>query len=142
MAGSGGGSADSGSAAWPRRVVHFLHVHPTKRPVANWAIWGLCLLVVISVASNAGANHKSTGATATVGSGATSTSTVTAAVPTTSPVSPSSTVEATPTTVPAGSSGSYAANSAGVILPNPQRTPGATNSQVNQGDIGSTICLS
>ena len=146
MAGSGGGSAGgstgSGGAASVGRAVHFLHVHPTKRPGANWAIWGVCLLLLIVIAANAGSGNKPAGNTATLGSARTSTSTVTTVAPTTVPAIPSSTVETSPTTTQAEASGGYVMNSAGVVLPNPQRTPGATNPKVTQADIGSTICAS
>lgn len=142
MAGSDGRSSGSGRSAWAGRAAHFLHVHPTKRPGANWAIWAACFLVLIGIASNAGANHKSTDTTATMGPGSTTTSAVTTVAPATLPASPTSTVQTPPATVPAESSGSYIINSAGVVLPNQQRTPGATNAQVTQADIYSTICTS
>jgi hypothetical protein len=40
-----------------------------------------------------------------------------------------------------GSTGALVVNPAGVILPDPRRTPGATNPAVTQADIHATICV-
>ena len=141
MTGSGGGPSSPQRAAWFGRVVGFLGAHPTKRPWANWAIWSVAAILLISVTANAGASHKPSGTTATLGSASSST-TVTTSAPTTLAPSPTTTIESSPSTTPSEATGPVVVNSAGAVLPNPQRTPGATNPQVTQADIGSTICIS
>jgi hypothetical protein len=54
---------------------------------------------------------------------------------------PPRTISPTPAT-PAPIGGGAVVNSAGAILPNPSRTPGAVNPNVTQADIASTICTS
>ena len=141
MTGSGGGPSDPQRAAWFGRALGLLRSHPTKRPWANWVIWSVAAILLISVAANAGASHKPSGTTATLGSGSSST-TVTTSAPTTVAPSPTTTTESSPSTTPSEATGTVVVNSAGAVLPNSQRTPGATNPQVTQADIGSTICTS
>ena len=141
MAGSVGQSGGSTASPWPRRVFDFLHAHPTRRPAANWSLWALCLIVVIAIAAGSSGHSKQNNVTASLGSTATTLAPSTVATSTVPP-STTSTVQTAPITTPAESSGTYVTNSAGVVLPNPQRTPGAVNPQVTQADIGSTICES
>lgn len=127
--------------------------YPTARPnpwqrFRHWPLAGqiasgvVATFVVIGViAAAVGAGQKPQGLTATQGSVPLTTVPVTTAVSSTVPAT-TSTTQPAPVTTPSEASGTDVINSAGVILPNPQRTPGATNPQVTQADIYTTICIS
>ena len=86
-----------------------------------------------------GGSQKPQGLTATQASVPAITAPVSTATSSTVP-SATSTSAPAPTTVPSEISGTDVINSTGVVLPNSQRTPGATNPQVTQANISSTIC--
>jgi hypothetical protein len=105
------------------------------------------LFVISAIAGNASKPAKTTATAA--GSTSTAVPMPTAVKQTTTSVSPTtSATTAAPTTTPQpsttmpASTGPVMVNSAGAILPNPTRTPGATNPDVTQADIHSTICVS
>lgn len=86
--------------------------------------------------------HAST--TVTTGTVASTTTSSSTTVPPTT-TSPSTTVPPTttsPSTTVPPTTTTTVLNSAGAVLPDPRRTPGATNPQVTQADIHSTICVS
>ena len=133
-----------------RRLARFLGTHPSRRRGLNWLLWSAVLVLVIVVAGVAGSTPRTEPAagsatTTPVTPGNTSAAaaqsteaSVTAAVP--SSHQPSTTSRAVP--APAPGTGGEDVTAAGVILPNPRRTPGAVNPAVTQATIGSTICVS
>ena len=120
--------------------------HPFKRAALNWILWAFVAVVAVSVAAGSGSTHgpaKPAAVSATTQVESTSTSaepTTTTAIPTTT--TSSTTVVSQSTTSVAVSTGAEVVNAAGAVLPNPSRTPGATNPQVTQANIDSTICVS
>jgi hypothetical protein len=86
----------------------------------------LATLIVASACTRTAVIPRAAGISATV-----------AAIP--APVLPSARPSAT--AKPAETTGGIRTNSAGAILPNPRRTPGAINPAVTQSSIGRTICV-
>jgi hypothetical protein len=117
-----------------------------------WSILGLIVLLVI-LAGALGSPPKATPAAAHARPTAPATSSLTptsAASTTAAPMTsaakttfraPQRTHVAVPA-APAETTGAITINSAGAILPDPARTPGAINTTVTQADIGRTICVS
>lgn len=149
---NGGTGASGRSSAWTG-IAQALASHPTHRPRVNVTFWSalavLWLIIIVVAASGANPSRPSrpsrtsrntaagpvVGDTITASAStdlATSSSTQAPPTPATSPASPR----------PADTTGSVRINAAGAVLPDPNRTPGATNPTVTQADIGSTICVS
>jgi hypothetical protein len=135
-------------ASWRTRVGRGLRAHPTRNATANVAMWAvLGMIVVLFIAAGiAGPQHK----TKTTAAGSTRT---TAAPPSvvdtttarsTSPPTGPSTAPRPPTAParPVETTGGITINAAGAVLPDPRRTPGATNPAVTQATISRTICVS
>ena len=112
---------------------------PLAGQIASWVVAALVVITVIATAVSG--SQKPQGLTATQSPVPLTTVPVTTAVSSTVPATTSTTPGA-PVMAPSEASGTDVINSAGVILPNPQRTPGAVNPQVTQADIDSTICVS
>lgn len=137
-----------------RRLGQTLRLNPTARPTVNVTLWSALgvfwLLVVIGLAVGS-SPAKSTSATAPAApasaqAGATSEGppTTSSVVPSTSPATSSvaSTVSSSAEPSPVDTTGGIVLNAAGAVLPDPTRTPGASNPAVTQATIGSTICVS
>jgi len=127
------------------RFWRWLGSRPFKRTALNWVLWGFVTLIVISVAAASGSGHSpAKPATASPANRVMATSTSTDGATTTrvsSTIRQSATARpSTTSSVP--STGAEVVNTAGAVLPNPSRTPGAINPQVTQADIDSTICVS
>jgi hypothetical protein len=124
-----------------------------RRPLfKRWWIWlatAVVLLLVTSVIAGATTSSKKITTSPSVGA-VSSTSAPQAsrhASPTTIHRAPKPVVTTSPRTSPpsspeTASEGASVINSAGAVLPNPARTPGAINTNVTQSDIYSTICVS
>jgi uncharacterized protein DUF3761/uncharacterized protein DUF2510 len=113
---------------------------PPKRPVWPWLVMGLfgvCVLAAVGISALT-APSKHTASESTLGTSPVVPS-ASAFVQTTSTPSPST--PSSPGT-PVETTGGVTVNGAGAVLPDPLRTPGATNPSVNQNDIDSTICVS
>jgi hypothetical protein len=134
------------------RAVTFLAAHPTSRAGLNWAIWATAAIVLLVVIASASSSPKTTPAANRAISTRTgpATAPVTAATqPATPPASPAAGSATPPATVPASgsprpgdSTGGVRVLAPGVVLPDPARTPGATNPAVTQATIATTICVS
>ena len=109
-------------------------LHNNRRHIAQWSLFGL---FVVLTAGCATAETTPTSANG-VASVTTQTSNPGATKPTTAPLKV--TVKATP--VAPKKTGGISVNSAGAVLPNSARTPGAINPSVTQATIGRTICVS
>jgi hypothetical protein len=109
-------------------------LHNNRRHIAKWSLFGL---FVVLTAGCATAETTPTSANG-VASVTTQTSNPGATKPTTAPLKV--TVKATP--VAPKKTGGISVNSAGAVLPNSARTPGAINPSVTQATIGRTICVS
>jgi hypothetical protein len=138
-----GGRPARSRSRWMRGVA-FLGSHPTRRSGLNWTIWALVLIAVAALAD--GTTRPSS---SNVTAGETPISTASAATPGTdvpgpavSPSLMSTAAKTTPTPVPVQATGGVVVTRAGAVLPDPARTPGATNPAVTQSDIHSTICVS
>lgn len=129
-----------------RTVGRWLSAHPTKRTGFNWVIWAVVLFVALAVASSPAKTKP------TSDQGALPAASSSAAAPSSPPVittapstHPASTHTTTHVPAPARSTavaGHELVNANGAVLPDPARTPGATNPDVTQATIGSTICVS
>jgi len=109
-------------------------LHNNRRHIAQWSLFGL---FVVLTAGCATAETTPTSANG-VASVTTQTSNPGATKPTTAPLKV--TVKATP--VAPKKTGGISVNSAGAVMPNSARTPGAINPSVTQATIGRTICVS
>jgi NAD(P)H-hydrate repair Nnr-like enzyme with NAD(P)H-hydrate epimerase domain len=123
--------------SWLGRVRTFLGSHPTPWPGINSFIWIWAAVVAIVLATNI----PSSIATATGSSPTTDGATAHTVTPLFLRVAPFDPTISTPPTSTADTGG-IVINSAGAILPNPTRTPGAVNPNVTQANIDSTICTS
>src|SRR5438309_9495631 len=124
------------------RFWRWLGSRPFKRTALNWVLWGFVTLIVISVAAASGSGHSpAKPATASPANRVMATSTSTDGATTTrvsSTIRQSATARpSTTSSVP--STGAEVVNTAGAVLANPSRTPGAINPQVTQADGDSTI---
>jgi hypothetical protein len=102
----------------------------------------LATLIVLSACTSTAASHRAAGITTIPGSTALPIPVLpssTAPSSTPAPTSPAARRSTTPT--PAESTGGIRINSAGAILPDPTRTPGAINPAVTQSNISRTICV-
>jgi hypothetical protein len=119
-----------------RRATRFLGSHPTRRPELNRFLWTWAVLLAAVMAANTSWLGP-TSATATGLHRSTMPAPGRNAV-----LAPSSTAQTTPspTQSPSPSSTGPVINGVGAVLPNPTRTPGATNPAVTQNNIESTIC--
>jgi hypothetical protein len=114
------------------------------RVIALWSVAGLLVFLTAGCAGTAAVSDSNVAIPAqtstsavTEGPGA-PTRTSVSRPPTTAP--PKVAVKAVP--VPARPAGGITVNSAGAVLPNSERTPGAVNPSVTQANIGRTICVS
>jgi len=130
------------------RAVSFLAAHPTKRAGLNWATWAAALLVVLLVVIGSATSSPKTNPAADRPAPApteSATAPATAATQPESSAASSTTTNSGPRTStaphPADTTGGVRVPVPGVVLPNPARTPGATNSAVTQATITSTICV-
>ena len=111
-----------------------------KRPVWPWLLmgfFGICVLAAVAVSAVTSPSKHPAGQsaiTSPAGPLASGTGQVTTG-------GSASTVAATTPSTPVDTTGGVTINAAGAVLPDPRRTPGATNPAVNQSDIGSTICV-
>lgn len=130
------------------QAVAFLAAHPTKRAGLNWATWATAALVALLAVIGAATGSPNSSpvadrATSTPpGLAATSPTATTPAA--TAAASSTTTTRAVPSSAsahPADSTGGVRIPAAGIVLPNPARTPGATNPAVTQATITSTICV-
>jgi hypothetical protein len=114
----------------------------TTRPVRGRVVWAMLLLASIAAVSGctptADVHHASSGVGVALPTASAPPADGLSTGPTTASVAtPRSRTSARP--VP--TSGGIRINSAGAILPDPARTPGAINPAVTQSDIGRTICV-
>jgi hypothetical protein len=143
----GAGQPPPNRSPW-RSAVTFLAAHPTKRTGANWAIWAAAVLVVLGATASATSSPKTTPAADHPTRTQTGSTAAPPAVSTRPAASPGSSTAAkaprrtsTPPR-PAATTGGVRVPAPGVVLPDPARTPGATNPTVTQATIASTICVS
>lgn len=129
-----------------RRVWSAARARPTSRPGVNITVWAVALLVVVSVLSSL----TKPASTPSAAHPAAAVSTPLPSAPL-SPAGPPSAASAfaepgatTTGSVPtmAETTGGVVVSTAGAILPDSTRTPGARNSAVTQADISQTICVS
>lgn len=135
-----------------RQLADTLRTKPTTHSVLNVGLWSalavVCLLVIAGIALGS-PNAKSTSATrpdalATGFAPQDTPSGASAVGNTTGGTTAVASTSSRPTTaarsgVPAP--GGVVVNAAGAVLPDPTRTPGATNPAVTQTTISSTICV-
>jgi hypothetical protein len=132
------------------RTARFLHTHPTRNYGWNWLIWVLALMIVAGVLGAATSSPKAKPVASPLTSPATRTrssaagTSSAAETPTPSASSRASTPRPTESAArrPVDTTGGIVINSAGAILPDADRTPGAVNPTVTQADINTTICVS
>jgi hypothetical protein len=142
------GQLPSNRSQW-RRAASFLGTHPTKRTGLNRMRWLAALLVVFVVIGSAPSCSPKSKPTADrptptqTGSAAASPTASTRAVTTPAPSTAAKTKPSTSASPrPADATGGVRVPAPGVVLPNPARTPGATNPAVIQASVTSTICVS
>jgi hypothetical protein len=114
-----------------------------KIRVGSWRVVLLAATVAV-VTALAACNHKDPAAQHTTAAPATSSTPPATALsrsadPTTVVTQPRTTATRPK---PAANTGGAVTDASGDVLPNPARTPGATNPNVTQADINSTICIS
>jgi hypothetical protein len=131
-----------------------LREHPTPNAAVNvtlWSIFGLIWVLIITGVA-VGQSPKSTpiaaktGVLASVSSSQPGTSRPSSTSPPSSaPAVVRTTTKAAPSPAaprPVEATGEVTVDAAGAVLPDPRRTPGATNPAVTQADIATTICVS